>query len=116
MKKLSDDEILLELQKISKILTFAYSEKIEEIISNVASTDERKITWVLLDGKTSNDELEKITGIKERGMRRILKAFADNDLINNPRGKPASRKIDYVPQKWVELLPDESEKEVEKHE
>jgi len=43
---MSKEELLQELQKISKLLTFAYSEKIESELEKVANTNNRKMMWV----------------------------------------------------------------------
>lgn len=108
---MSNDDILNELKKTNKLLILAYADKIENQLEKVASSKERKTIWVLLNGTNDNKELSKITKLSIRGIQNILKEYEDCELINNPRGKPATRKIDYVPPSWIELLPKEQEEE-----
>jgi len=110
---MSNNDILKELQKITKLLTFAYADQITKELEKIATTNERKIIWVLIDEKKNPEEIAKISGASLRSVQRFQKLAEDAGLINNPRGKPASKIFDYVPPEWIELVPKEPEKEVE---
>lgn len=48
---MTDDETLKELKKISKILTMAHGEQLEKELAKIATTDDRKRIWVLINGE-----------------------------------------------------------------
>jgi len=106
---MSNEDVTKELQKITRILTFVYADKIENELEKIATTDERKIFWVLIDEKKNPEEIAKISGASLRSVQRFQKLAEDAGLINNPRGKPASKIFDYVPPEWIELVPKESD-------
>jgi hypothetical protein len=109
-----------ELRKISKILILANAEAIEDELSKYATTDERKKVWVLIDGKRMSKEIAQTAGIKRRAVDLFLKILEGAELIQNPRGKPPKRILDYVPPSWLELIkievPKEEEQELEEAE
>lgn len=107
---------LKELQKISKILTLAHSDSLEEAISKYATTDKRKKIWVLIDGINMATDMIDKTKIKRRTVYEFLEVLEKAKLIENPRGKPPKRLIDIVPASWIELLKEKKEKtKDEKH-
>jgi len=95
---------LTELRKISKILILANAKAIEDELSKYATTDERKKVWVLIDGKRMSKDIAEAAGIKRRAVDLFLKILANAELIENPRGKPPKRLLDYVPSSWLELI------------
>jgi hypothetical protein len=105
------DLVLEELRKISKILTLAHGESLEKEISKIASSDERKKIWVLMDGVKLPKDIAKDVGVTVQSVNRFLAIAEKASIIENPWGKPPKRLIDYVPAKWVELikLPEEKE-------
>jgi len=104
---------LTELRKISKILILANAKAIEDELSKYATTDERKKVWVLIDGKRMSKDIAQSAGIKERAVYLFLKTLENAELIENPRGKPPKRILDYVPPSWLELIKIEVPKEKE---
>jgi hypothetical protein len=98
------DPVLEELRKISKILTLVHGEAIEKELSKVATSDERRKVWVLIDGVRTAKEIAREVGITLRSVNRFLSIAARADLVNNPRGKPPKRMVDYVPPSWIELV------------
>ena len=108
---MSEREILEELKKISRILTLAYSDVIERELSKIATTNERKKIWVLIDGVRTSKDIAKEVGVTVRSVNRFLAIAAKARLVENPRGKPPRRLIEYVPPSWIELLelPEEGE-------
>lgn len=104
---------LVELKKISKILILANAKAIESELSKYATTDERKIVWVLMDGKRKSKDIAKSIEISTRAVDRFLKILESAELIENPWGKAPKRLLDYVPPSWVELVKVEAPKEEE---
>ena len=103
---------LKELQKITKILTFAHSDSLEKAISEYASTDERKIAWVLINGINMPEDIAKRIGrkITKWAIYDFLKILEEAKLIENPKRKPPKRLIEFVPASWIELLEGKKEK------
>jgi len=100
---LSDE--LKELQKITKILTLSNAETLTQALSDYASTDERKMIWVLIDGgNMSKDIAKRIGKIKVRTVNVFLKELEEARLIENPKRKPPTRLVDFVPSAWIDLL------------
>ena len=103
---------LKELQKITRILTLAHSESLEREISKYASTDRRKMIWVLIDGiNMPSDIMNKIrtTKVGKRTVYDFLEVLEKAKLIENPEGKPPRRLIDLVPASWIDLLEEKTE-------
>jgi transcription initiation factor IIE alpha subunit len=111
----TQDPVLEELRKISKILTLAHGEAIEKDLSKIATSDERRKIWVLIDGVRTAKEIAREVGINLRSVNRFLSIAARAGLVDNPRGKPPKRTINYVPPSWIELvkIPEETEKKKE---
>jgi len=105
----NEDPSLLELKKILKVLTIAHSESLERELSKIATSDERKRIWVLIDGVRTTEDIAATVGVTVRSVNRFLKLVATAGLVDNPWGKPAKRLLDYVPPSWIELvkLPEE---------
>jgi hypothetical protein len=102
---------LEELKKISKILTLVNAKTLEIELSKYATTNERKKAWVLTDGNSLPEEIGEKAGMKLRTIQEFLKILSDATLIENLRGKPPRRLIDYVPAAWLELVKPEEKKQ-----
>lgn len=100
---------LIELRKISKILALVNANALEAELSKYATTDERKKAWVLIDGKRLPNEIGENAGMKQRTIQDFLKALVDAGLIENARGIPPKRLLDFVPASWLILIKPESE-------
>lgn len=101
---MTDDEPLKELKKISKILMMAHGERLENELAKIATTDDRKRIWILINGQLTLEEISKQTSITLGTVKNYLTALKKAELIENPYGKPPKKLIDYIPPKWVELL------------
>lgn len=112
---IAQDPTLDELKKIIKILTLAHADAIEKELEKVATSEERKKIWVLMDGNRMSKDIAKEIRIVESSVNKFLKIAATVGLANNPRGKPPYRIIDYIPPSWVELT-EPPEENVEKKE
>lgn len=106
-----DEEILKELQKISRIVTLANGHIIEKELEKHATSPDRKKVWVLIDGNRQADDIVKVSGITKTPVYNFLKILEDAGLIERERGKPPKRLLDYVPASWVELVQDNSQSE-----
>jgi hypothetical protein len=100
---------LLELRKISKLLTLVNGEALEKELSKYATTDERKRVWVLINGERLPDDLAIGSGMKGAAVYNFLKLLTNAELIQSPHGKPPIKVIDYVPASWLDLLKSETD-------
>jgi DNA-binding MarR family transcriptional regulator len=100
---------LVELKRISKILTLANATILEKELEKYATTPERKKVWVLINGERSPDDLIAGSGMKQAGVYKFLKILSDADLIETPHGNPPKKKLELVPASWLDLF--EAEKE-----
>ncbi len=105
------EELLQELQKISKLLTFAYSEKIESELEKVANTNNRKMMWILIDGIRGATDIAKEIRVSGQAVRDFLNQAKPAGLIDYKRNKPPVKLFDYVPPSWIELVHKETEEE-----
>jgi len=105
---------LLELRKISKILTLVNASALEKELEKYATTVERKKLWVLINGERSPDELITGSGMKQAAVYKFLKTLSDADLIETPHGKPPKRKLEFVPASWIDLFEIEKEQPKQK--
>lgn len=96
---------LKELQKITRILTLANTEALTQALSEYVSTDERKMIWVLTDGvNMPKDMVKKIGKMKVNTVEKFLKELEEVRLVENPKRKPPTRLVDFVPFPWIDLL------------
>lgn len=102
---------LEELKNISKILILANAKTLEIELSKYATTDERKKAWILIDGNILPEEIGAKAGMKLRTIQEFLKILVDATLIENSRGKPPKRLLEFVPAPWLELLKPEEKKQ-----
>jgi hypothetical protein len=100
---------LVELRKISKILTLANATVLERELEKYATTPERKKVWVLINGERLPDDLITGSGMKRRAVYSFLKILSDADLVETPYGKPPKKKLEFVPAAWLDLLEEKEE-------
>ncbi|MCL5989174.1 MAG: hypothetical protein M1166_02450 [Candidatus Thermoplasmatota archaeon] len=98
------DEVVRELRKLSKILLFSNGRVIEEGLSRLITTTERRKMWVLADGTKLPVEIAKIVNVTPMSVSRFLSLTVSAGVIEYERGKPPTRILDYVPAEWVDLL------------
>ena len=97
-------QLLQELRAIKKILLLANSEIIEGELSKIATTDERRRIWVLIDGERTVKDLAKEVKVTERAVHYFLSALRAAGFIEYTRGKPPRKILDYVPPSWLQLV------------
>jgi DNA-binding MarR family transcriptional regulator len=107
------NENLAELRKISKILLLAHASVIESELSKIATSEDRKRMWVLIDGIRRPKDIANQLKITERAVRYFLDGLAAAGFIENQRGEPPKRILDYVPPSWIGLVQVEEKKEGE---
>lgn len=95
--------ILEELRKISKLFTIIHGDVIERELEKLASTEKRKVIWVLIDGRKMSKDIARIVKVTEVAVNKFLREMARAGFIVNPKRKPPRRIIDYVPPSWIEL-------------
>jgi hypothetical protein len=101
---MSTETTLRELRKISRILILANAASVERELSKIASTDERKKMWVLMDGKRMPQDLAKESGVTPMSVSRFLASGVVAELVEYNKGEPPRRIFDYVPPSWIELV------------
>lgn len=99
-----NDQVVKELRKLSKILLFSNGKAIEEELSRLIATNERRKMWSLVDGSKMPKDIAKIVNVTPMSVSRFLSLTVSAGLIEYDRGKPPVRLLDYVPAEWVELL------------
>ncbi len=111
----NDKTTLRELKKISKILTLSNASIIEKELSKIATTNDRKKMWVLIDGKRMVKDIAKEIDITERTVLYFITAAATAELIEYTQREPPRRILDYVPPSWIDLvkLPEIEEEKTE---
>jgi DNA-binding MarR family transcriptional regulator len=100
---MSTEAMLRELKKISKILTLTNASSLEKELEKIASTNDRKKMWVLIDGNRRQKEIAVDAGVTQAAVSYFLSAAVAAELIEYPRGEPPRRIVDYVPPSWIEL-------------
>jgi len=99
-----DEKILANLEEIKLLIRLMAQAQLEEKLSTIATTDDRKKIWVLVNGERDSQKIADMINISKRSVDRFLKLAENMGFVNNPWGKAASRKIDYVPTNWVEMV------------
>jgi hypothetical protein len=114
MRKMSEpSESLAELRKISKILLLANASVIESELNKIATSEDRKRMWVLIDGIRMPKDIANQLKITERAVRYFLDGLTAAGFIKNRRGEPPKRILDYVPPSWIEIVQEEEKEQGE---
>lgn len=100
---MSNEAMLRELKKIAKILTLTSAASLEKELEKIASTNDRKKMWVLIDGNRRQKEIANDAGVTQAAVSYFLSASVAAELIEYPKGEPPRRIVDYVPPAWVDL-------------
>jgi len=94
------EQILAELGEIKQILLLNFREVLKMELNEIASTEERKKIWGLLDGLTSTAEISKKVGVSARTVQMFVSQLEEKELvITEKRGYP-KRRMDYIPSDW----------------
>jgi hypothetical protein len=104
---------LAELKKISKILLLVNASVIESELGKIATSDDRKRMWVLIDGVRMPKDIAIQLKVTDRAVRYFLDGLTAGGFIENAKGEPPKKILDYVPPSWIELLQGEESEEAE---
>lgn len=98
------DATLKELKSILKVLILTNANAIEKELSKVATTDERKKMWILMDGKRMSKDIANEAGVTKMAVSKFLNAGVAAELIEYIKGEPPRRILDYVPPTWINFV------------
>jgi len=107
------NENLAELRKISKILLLTNASVIESELAKIATSEDRKRMWVLIDGLRMPKDIASQLKITDRAVRYFLDGLSAVGFIENRKGEPPKKILDYVPPSWMELAQVEEKEEGE---
>jgi len=99
----SPEESLLEIKKLARIVASHIAIK---LITDLASTDERKAIWVLCTGKFTRKQISSMSGIHINTVKSFVEMAMTYGLLEEEKGKGGhpKRVIDYVPSDWKEKV------------
>src|SRR6266540_1840401 len=101
---MSQEELLKELRRITRILTLSNAAAIELELSKIASSSDRKRMWIYIDGKRMPKEIAAAIGVTPMAVSIFLNNGIAAGLIEYERGKPPRRITEYVPPAWLALV------------
>src|SRR5437879_13353107 len=107
------DSVLKQLQLITRILTIAHADRVGNELSKIATTDDRKRMWILIDGKRMSKDIAKKLKISDRAVSYFLNEASVAGFIENPPRKPPVKLIDFTPPSWLSLAEGLEEEESE---
>jgi len=100
----SAEASLKELKKISKILLLANAAIIEAELSKIATTNDRKKMWALMDGIRMPADIAREAKVTAMAVSYFVNAGKAAELIEYKKGEPPKRILDYVPPSWIEPI------------
>ena len=93
-------QIISEFREIKHIVLLNSRENLKKEIEDIASTDERKVIWGLLDGMTLTTDIAAKVGVSARTVQIFVLQLEEKELVvTEKRGYP-KRRIDYIPSDW----------------
>lgn len=93
-------QLLREFTEIRQIVLLNARENIKKELDELATTDERKLIWGLLDGLTLTTDIAKQVGVSVRAVQIFVSQLEEKDfVITEKRGYP-KRRLDYIPSDW----------------
>ena len=96
------DKILSELSIIKASLMVSNYDIIEQNLDKIITTDDRKLMWIHLDGKKTQDEIAKLVGKTQAAVSYFISWGKNFGLIDDNNSQ-ARRTIDIIPKSWHEL-------------
>jgi hypothetical protein len=101
---MSTEASLKELKKISKILLLANAAVVEAELSKIATTNDRKKMWALMDGIRMPADIAQEAKVTAMTVSYFVNAGKAAELIEYKKGEPPKRILDYVPPSWIDLV------------
>ena len=96
------NQIEKEISIIKGILLLSNFELIEKNLEIIFTTNDRKLMWILLDGKKTQDEIAKEVGKTQAAVSYFISLGKELGLINDNEGQ-AKRAIEVIPKEWLVL-------------
>jgi predicted transcriptional regulator len=94
------EKIYDELLTVRRLLEMLIRNELIKNIESIATTDERRKIYTLMDGFSSTEEIAQKIGVSQRTVQMMVKELAGADLvILEKRGYPR-RTFDYIPSGW----------------
>ena len=97
------DELLREIRNMSRVLLLANAKVIEVELTKIATTNERKKMWVLMDGTRKPKDIAALVKVTPMAVSYFLSAGVAANLVDYRPGEAPRRAIDYVPPLWIDL-------------
>lgn len=97
------DELLREIRNMSRVLLLANAKVIETELAKIATTNERKKMWILMDGTRKPKDLAGMVKVTPMAVSYFLSAGVAAKLVDYHPGDAPRRAIDYVPPAWIDL-------------
>jgi hypothetical protein len=97
------DPVLKQLQLITRILTIAHADRVANELAKIATTDDRKKMWILIDGKQMSRDIARKLNVSDRAVNYFLREATLAGFVENPRRKPPAKLIDFTPPSWLPL-------------
>jgi len=96
-------EIKEEVSLIRRYLEFQITDFVKDQLDKIASTSERKMIWISLDGTKTTQEIAEEAGISIRTVQHFIKQLRELDLIADKRRGCPQRRIDIIPSNWEKI-------------
>jgi len=94
------EKVYDELVKVRHLLEILVRDELKKAVESIATTNERRKIYALLDGLSSTEEIAQRAGISQRAVQLLVKDLLDAGLVSlEKRGYPR-RTFDYVPSEW----------------
>ena len=97
------DELLREIRNMSRVLLLANAKVLENELAKIATSNERKKMWVLMDGISNPIDLAGVVKVTPMAVSYFLSAGVAAKLVDYHPGDAPRRAVDYVPPAWIEL-------------
>ena len=97
-------EVLRELRTILKVLILSNSAVIEKELSRIATTNERKRMWVVINGRLMPKNIASQANVTQMAVSNFLNACKVAGFVDYTKGEPPKRVLDYVPPEWISLV------------
>lgn len=96
-------EIKNEVSLIRKYLEFQIADFVKDQLDKIASTSERKVVWISLDGTKTTQEIAEEAGISIRTVQLFIKQLRELELVTDKKRGYPQRRIDIIPSNWEKI-------------
>ncbi len=94
------NKLYFEVINVRRLLEFIARSELKKSIELVATTEERRKVYCLLDGFSSTEQIAQKAGVSQRSVQLAVKDLTNAGLVTaEKRGFP-KRIFDYVPSEW----------------